>query len=94
MAQHTTLETVIRDTIRDIVREELALALPKSPVARVVNKEFLTSSEVEEFYGIKYQTLSNLRTKKIGPKYVKHGKSILYSRVDLETYLNEKKVNL
>jgi hypothetical protein len=90
MTEKTTIETLVRA----IVREELALAHPKGPAPRVVNKEFLTSNEVEEFYGIKYQTLSNMRTKKIGPKYVKNGKSILYSRVDLETFLNEKKVAL
>ncbi|MCX5852750.1 MAG: DNA-binding protein [Deltaproteobacteria bacterium] len=51
-----------------------------------IRKLALTPAEVAFSYGCNIGTLANQRAKKVGPKYFKVGKKVLYFRDDLERY--------
>lgn len=50
-------------------------------------RKALTTEEVVEIYGMNQGTLANLRWKKIGPKYYRKGRRILYKPEDIERWL-------
>ena len=52
-------------------------------------RKALTPKDCESIYGLNVGTLCNMRFHKIGPKYYKLGKKILYRVDDIEKWLAE-----
>lgn len=50
-------------------------------------KEYLTQDEVSKLTGVAKGTLENWRVKKIGPPYLKLGRSVRYKLSDLNEWL-------
>lgn len=53
------------------------------------SKKALTPQECESVYGLNAGTLANMRVHKIGPRYIKLGKKVLYFSEDIEKWLAE-----
>jgi hypothetical protein len=51
-------------------------------------RKALTPQDCREIYGLNPGTLANMRFFKIGPKYYKLGRKILYRPQDIEEWLN------
>ena len=51
-------------------------------------KQLMSTGQVADMTGIAAGTLSNYRHRKIGPRYYKAGRKCLYSRQDVEAWLN------
>ena len=49
-------------------------------------KESLTPAEVEKLYGYSEATLQNWRYHKVGPRYFKQGRIVLYRQRDLRDF--------
>jgi hypothetical protein len=49
---------------------------------------YLTPREVAQFYGFSEGTLSNMRSRRVGPPFVKMRKKVLYPVEQLEYWLN------
>jgi len=49
----------------------------------------LTPQQCREIYGLNPGTLANMRLNKVGPKYYKLGKKVLYRVEDIEQWLNK-----
>ena len=58
----------------------------------VIKKKALTPKQVEEAYGLDAGTLANLRSKGLGPEYVKVGGKVLYMVDKLEAWLRQGRV--
>jgi len=52
-------------------------------------RKALTPKDCENIYGLNVGTLANMRFQKIGPRYYKLGKKVLYRVEDIEQWLNE-----
>jgi len=52
-------------------------------------RKALTPKDCESIYGLNVGTLCNMRFNKIGPKYYKLGKKVLYRVDDIEKWLAE-----
>jgi hypothetical protein len=50
-------------------------------------KKTLTPKDCENIYGLNPGTLANMRFHKIGPRYYKLGKKVLYRAEDIESWL-------
>ncbi len=50
-------------------------------------RKALTAKEVSEIYGINLGSLANLRWSKLGPKYYRNGRRIVYKPEDIEQWL-------
>jgi len=50
-------------------------------------KKTLTPKDCENIYGLNPGTLANMRFHKIGPRYYKLGKKVLYRVEDIESWL-------
>jgi len=61
-----------------------------------VNETILAMNEkqVSELLGVSVQTLRNWRHLRKGPDYIKMGRAVRYHMDDLQTYIDEKRVNL
>ncbi len=53
------------------------------------SKRALTPKECTDIYGLNAGTLANMRVHKIGPRYVKLGKKVLYFAEDIEGWMAE-----
>jgi hypothetical protein len=67
-------------------RDAASVVLPKEAV--VADSKFLTPEEVAERYrgGIAVGTLRNWRAMRLGPSFVKVGKTVLYAVDDLDAW--------
>jgi predicted DNA-binding transcriptional regulator AlpA len=54
--------------------------------------KLLTSDQTAEFLGVKWATLHAWRAKRIGPKYIKVGRSVRYDPQDLNEWLTTRVV--
>lgn len=55
-----------------------------------MNSTYLAPQHIEQFYpGLKANRLARWRWAKTGPRYIKAGRSVLYARADIETFLEE-----
>lgn len=52
-------------------------------------KKALTPKDCENIYGLNVGTLCNMRFHRVGPRYYKLGKKVLYKVEDIERYLSE-----
>jgi hypothetical protein len=52
----------------------------------------LTPKEIQETYGLNIGTLGNMRFQKIGPKYYKLGRKIIYRVEDIENWISQNMV--
>ncbi len=70
-----------------------AVVLPKEAV--VAGSKFLTPEEVAERYrgGISVGTLRNWRAMRLGPSFVKVGKTVLYPADDLDAWDEKNRVH-
>lgn len=57
-------------------------SIPRIPQA-------LTPQDCREIYGLNPGTLANMRFQRIGPRYYKLGRKVLYKAEDIERWLNE-----
>jgi len=81
---------------------EIDTSLLKAIVAEAVRKALfegranldspLTEAEASIILGVKSQTLAVWRTKGTGPAYHKIGSNVRYSRADLESYIEKRRV--
>ena len=76
----TQLDAVLRD-----------LLAPAAKLEVLKRRELLTSEEVEALYGIPSRTLSGLRQKGRGPRYIQEVERgpVYYSHPDINAYLNK-----
>jgi len=58
-----------------------------------MDNKLLSNSEAAEFLGMSPDTLPRWRWARVGPAYLKVGRSIKYRLADLEAFLNESRVN-
>lgn len=60
-----------------------------------MNKRYLTQDEVVERYRglISVRTLANWRSMRIGPKFLKNGKAVLYSEIELDKWDERNTIN-
>ena len=58
---------------------------PKSP--------FLTTQEAADYLRLDVKTLNNMRWRKEGPNYRKHGGKVVYHRSDLEHWSSDRDAN-
>jgi len=58
-----------------------------------MDKKLLSNREAAEFLGLSEDTLPRWRWSGIGPVYLKVGRTVKYRLSDLETFLNESRVN-
>ena len=60
-----------------------------------MSKRYLTQDEVAERYRgtISVRTLANWRSLRIGPKFVKCGKTVLYSETELDKWDERNTIN-
>ena len=49
--------------------------------------DFLTSAQVAQFLGLHPLTLNQWRSRNTGPAYIRVGRSIRYSRADIDAWL-------
>jgi len=52
-------------------------------------QKMLSPKEVSEIYGLNVGTLANMRYRKVGPKYYKVKRKVLYDKQDIEAYLKK-----
>lgn len=54
----------------------------------MIKKNYLTADEVTERYRgtVSARTLANWRSLKIGPKFIKIGKAVLYDQADIDAW--------
>lgn len=53
-----------------------------------MNSQYLAPQQIEQFYpGLKEDRLARWRWAKTGPRYIKAGRSVLYTRADIEAFL-------
>ena len=50
-------------------------------------RKTLTPRDVADIYGLNIGTLANMRFHKIGPRYIKAGRKVLYRIEDIESWL-------
>ncbi len=55
-------------------------------------QKYLTEKQVHEFTGIALSTLRNHRFENIGIPYIKLGRSVRYSFIDVVEYLESRKI--
>ena len=55
--------------------------------------EIMTPSEASAYLKISVITLAGWRRKNVGPKFIRTGRHIKYSRTDLDNYLEYNKVD-
>lgn len=85
---------VTPDQLRKLVSEEFKKVVVDLLPQHTVKKEFLTSAEVEEIFGISVSVLESDRVKKQGIPYHKKGRLVLYKIDDVRKYLEMKKVQV
>ncbi|MGD0236949.1 MAG: helix-turn-helix domain-containing protein [Syntrophorhabdales bacterium] len=56
-------------------------------VDTLLARKTLRPCEVAEVYGVSLGTLANLRSRRLGPKFFKQGKSVFYRVEDFESWL-------
>lgn len=79
------LEKAIADALEKILAP---VAEAICEMERIRRKEYLTEKEAALLFSLSAATLKTQRSKGIGPKYKRLGSKILYSRDDLEIYLD------
>ncbi len=55
--------------------------------------DILTPKEAGAYLKVSVNTLAAWRSKKIGPRYMKTGRMVKYSREDLDIYLKKQRTN-
>lgn len=86
---------VTPDQLRRLVSEEFKkVVVDLLPQQHAVKKEYLTSAEVEEIFGISVSVLESDRVKKQGIPYHKKGRLVLYKIDDVRKYLEMNKVQV
>jgi Helix-turn-helix domain len=78
-----------------ILNEESAptVPAPSKPQHVVTTRDHLTRREAAEFLGLKPSTLScDVVTRRLGIPYYKLGRRVIYSRVQLEKWRNEREM--
>ncbi len=80
--------------LREIFSEEFSKIYNLLLQQTSVQKEFLTTGEVEEIFGISKSTLEVDRVKKRGIPYTKKGRLVLYSIEDVREYLEKNKIQV
>lgn len=59
-----------------------------------MNTTYIAPKDVEQFYpGITEGRLARWRWAKIGPRYIKAGRNVLYTRFDIEAFLEANAVS-
>lgn len=81
-------ENVNSDLRVSITVEDPAGIVPPSIDSK---KEWLTSADVEDIYGVKKKTLEKWRADGTGPEYSKVG-GVKYNRRKLDNYMQQKRV--
>lgn len=56
-------------------------------------KQYLTDTEVAMITGLSLQTLRNWRHQKKGFSYIKVGRSVRYATMDVDGYMEARKIN-
>lgn len=54
-----------------------------------MNDTLMTAADVAEYVGCSVNQLAQLRMRRQGPPYFKHGKMVRYRRADVENWINE-----
>lgn len=55
---------------------------------------YLAPEQIDQFYpGLKADRLARWRWAKIGPRYTKAGRNVLYTRADIEAFLEDHAVS-
>ncbi|MDR1165708.1 MAG: hypothetical protein LBO66_07525 [Deltaproteobacteria bacterium] len=87
MALKDDLDSHVRAIVREEVTTFLRDVLPAPEP--VEEKGYLSPTQVESQYGLRASTLCRWRGYRIGPPYCKVMKKILYSRKDIEEYIEK-----
>jgi predicted DNA-binding transcriptional regulator AlpA len=82
------------EMIRNMVKEEVsaAMAAARRQPKPKAEKEGLRPKEIQETYGLSAQVLANLRSQGRGPQYHKLGRTVVYSRSEIERYIASHRV--
>lgn len=90
----TTLVVTTPEELRNLIHEAVVTGVGSAlaSLAKSTPKE-MNDVEAAEYLGISPGTLRTWRTQKRGPKYHKTGRSIHYSKSDLNTYLKQSEVH-
>lgn len=81
----------LKDEIVRAVREEIA---PLVKLASVPHQEYLDENAAAFYCGTTAKTLQTYRSRGRGPVYIKDGGKVLYSRKDIDQYMEKRKVKI
>ncbi len=56
------------------------------------SKRFISDTEAADRYGYAKGTLSNMRSKRIGPRFYKRGAKVFYAIEDFDQWIGERPV--
>ncbi len=56
---------------------------------KLIISKVLTTRQVSEMYQIPETTLSKWRSRKIGPRFIKAGRKVLYKQTEIEKFLED-----
>lgn len=73
----------IRETVREVLREEIAKISPPTPAVDSDLPEFLTTKEAAVLLRVDPSTLSRMRDRGDGPPFHTVGRSVRYRRTDV-----------
>lgn len=77
----------------DIIEKAVSKTMePVAETAIITRKKCLTEQEVSKLYSISVSTLQTLRSRKLGPSYIKSGKSVLYTTDELDAWMERRRV--
>lgn len=92
------IEDLIRRTVAEAVREELAPMIREAIEAALANHgaaqgdgEYLSTAQAAERLGLARATLEGWRALGKGPRYRKLGRRVVYARADLDVWANEQR---
>ena len=87
-SQEVDLEKAVADALEKILAP---VAETICEMERIRRKEYLTEKEVEKLFSLSAATLKTQRSRGAGPKYIKQGTRVFYSRKDVVSYLERQK---
>ena len=86
--QEIDLEKAIADALEKILAP---VAEVICEIERIRRKEYLTEKEAALLFSLSAATLKTQRSRGRGPSYIKIGKSVLYAKGDLLSFLESSK---
>lgn len=87
------IAAMMADNFRTVLSESVEKAMSKIvAIEALKGKRLLTEDEVSQLFSIPVASLRSERSRKMGPKYIKDGRRVLYPQAELIKYYDERMV--